>query len=166
MDIKIDNVDILKPPKQVVLRLNAPEQNWKKFNHELLKLEEATIESFSRVTDSIDLPYCRLMKSIDVAARISLGKTTIKVRTEKYDTDEIKILRAEKRSIKNELKMYRSDRAELIMQYKEKQCQIRDKILIEKTSMINMRFNRMLADKSKTSFWKALKKITRSSTNA
>ena len=44
------------------------------------------------------------MKEIDSAARISLGKTTIKNKSENYNSDEIKNLRQNKRVIKNELK--------------------------------------------------------------
>ena len=135
------------------------------FNRKLLKLEKATIENFSRVTDSIDSAYSKLMKGIDSAARIILGKTTVRNKSKNYNSDEIKNLRQNKRAIKNELKFAQDNRSELIAQCKEIQCQIRDRILFEKTQKINIRFTKMLADNSNTTYWKTLKKITRCSTN-
>ena len=96
-EIHITDIEIPPKPKTVVWRLNAPEENWKKFDHELKKLEVKAYQWFQTVENDINPAYKKLMKGIDAAARISLGKTTLKNRRGKYSSNEIKQLRQKKK---------------------------------------------------------------------
>ena len=46
LTLKIDGQDVTKPTAKTQWRLNAPENHWKKFRHELSKLEDATKKLF------------------------------------------------------------------------------------------------------------------------
>ena len=117
------------------------------------------------VEDDINPAYKKLTKAIDAAARISLGKTTLKNTSKRYVSDEIKRLRHEKKMIQHELKSGTCNRPELILKVKEIQIKLQNEILAVKTDITNRKFKEMIADKSKRNYWKATKKINRNSTN-
>ena len=56
--------DIEIPPKQktVVWRLNGPEENWKKFDKELKKLEGKAYQWFQAVENDINPAYSKIDK--------------------------------------------------------------------------------------------------------
>ena len=113
----------------------------------------------------MDKQYATWLKSIECAARKSIGKTTIKpVKGENF-SNMVKSLRSEKRKIKKRLKENDGDPEQLTKSYKEVQEKIRNQILIERTEKTNKQLNKMTEDKSRVIFWKERKKIKRNCLN-
>ena len=163
--MQMGDIDIPKPEKKVVWRLNAPSENWRKFDHEIKKLEHKSMLIFDSESDDIDRQYGKLTKAIETAARISLGKTTLKNKKNEIITEEIKTLRTQKRQLKNLIKEEKNDRQELVSQYKEVQRRLRDEILAERTKRTNLKLERIVKDKSRKNFWSEIKKLGRNHTN-
>ena len=53
----------------------------------------------------------------------------------------------------------------LNQQFKDIQEELRNAILVERTNETNAKFQKMIADKSRTTFWGHIKKINRNSAN-
>ena len=97
LTMKIEGAARVRTEKKTRWRLNAPEESWTKFRHELDKLESDINKIFNSRNDSMDKQYAKWLKSIECAARKSIGRTTIKpVKGEKF-LNMVKSLRSEKK---------------------------------------------------------------------
>ena len=76
VEMKISKIDKHKPEKIIRWRIGAPDVCWQKFRDELRKLRSET-ENFILSAASIDQKYTKWMKKIEIAARKSIGKTTV-----------------------------------------------------------------------------------------
>ena len=168
IEINVTNVDYIKPLKKVCWRLKAPDEHWRKFDQELMKIGDESIKLLGAVTDNVDQlnqAYSKLTKKIDNAARSCLGKTTIKPKARKFESDKIKSLRQKKREMKNNLKNVKEGRNELVAKYIDIQKELRNEILLQRIEQTNFQFSKMIEDKSKNTFWNLRKKINRNSAN-
>ena len=92
LKIKICRNPEQKPQKCTQWRLKAPEDDW--------KLEAEMHEQFTSQSYTLDEKYRKWIKKIESAARISIGKTTVKNSNSEKFSAEVKQLRKEKRQIK------------------------------------------------------------------
>ena len=145
--------DKQRPIKKTRWRLNAPEQSWTKFQREIGKLENKSRQIFNSPESTIDQKYAMWLKNIDSAARMSIGKTTVKAKRKEQVPDSLKEMRREKRHLKNILKRSETDQPAILEQYKSIQEKIRNQILIEKTKKTNAQLSKMTQDKSRILFW-------------
>ena len=165
LNLNVHKIEKMKPEKHIHWRLNAPEADWKKFRHELSKLENEMKNLFTTSNITLDEKYKKWLKKIEIAARISIGKTTVKPRKSEQFSEEINQLRTQKRQIEKEIKKPDIDKTAAITKFKEIQETIRTKILEERTEKMNHRLKKITADKSKVSFWKERKKIGKNELN-
>ena len=95
-----------------------------------------------------------MAKKIEGAARMSIGKTTVRMkRKKKQVSEELKEMRREKRTLKKTLIRSETEQPLILEQYKNIQERIRNQILIEKTKKTNLQLNKMTQDKSRVLFW-------------
>ena len=150
--------------KNVQWWIKAPETKWKKFRHELGKLKNQMTEIFMNEELTFEMKYAKWYKKIDAAARMSIGKTTIKNKSRTYDSEEIKRLRVEKRQLKKSL-AFTNDKPATICEYKRIQEKLRILILEERAKEMNDKMENMIKDKTKIQFWKLRKKLMRNEVN-
>ena len=84
----------------------------------------------------------------------------------KNQSNELKQMHRQKRTIKNEIQNEkdRQKKDSFIAKYKETQETIRNQHIKEKSEMIQEKLEKIVSDRSKTSFWNLKKKITRDQT--
>ena len=162
LTLKLEGQEKTKPERRTQWRLNAPQECWNKFRHELNKLEYDTKSLFENKDLSLDDKYSRWIKKIDNTARISIGKSTIKNRKEEVFSQEVKDMRKEKREIKKRLK---NKETHMVTSYGEMQEKIRNQILLERTERTNRQLKKMTEDKTRIIFWKERKKLKRNQAN-
>ena len=92
---------------------------------------------------------------IDKAARRTIGKTTFKEGKKAKQSKTIKEMQEQKRNIKKQAQQEEKGpkKDELIEEYKSIQENIRIQIIKETTEIIEEKFEKMIADKSRKSFW-------------
>ena len=122
------------------------------FRHELGKLEGVTKKLFESRDIPLDDKYSRWMKKIESAARMSIGKSTVKIKKEEIFSQQVKDLRKQKREIKKRLKNKENDHPNLMKSYREIQEKIRKRILYEKTERRNRQLKKMTEDKTRIIF--------------
>ena len=108
---------------------------------------------------SIDERYKKWFKEIDKAARVTVGKTTVKTGGKEKSSREVCELQNIKRDKKKEIRDPQNTQIKpnLICEYKDIQNQIHDQIVREKTVFIENKFNQTTADRSRSAFWKEKK---------
>ena len=150
-----------KPAPNVQWKLHAPQTNWVKFRHELRRQEPEIKALFQDPAIPVETMYSRWMKKMDTTARISIGKTTIKVnKCEKFSM-EIHELRRRKKEIKGKLKIPGADKDLIFNEFRSIQEKLKTKILEERTDKMNFRQKKMTQNNSEVLFWKERKKIMR-----
>ena len=165
LTVRMEEDEKQRPIKKTKWRLNAPEQNWTKFRREMGKLENESKQIFTSPGNSLDQKYTKWIKNIESAARVSIGKTTIKARKKDQVSPILQEMRREKRQLKKILKRSETDQPDTLEQYKSIQEKIRNQILTEKTKKTNAQLNKMTQDKSRVIFWKERKKTMRNHAN-
>ena len=138
--------------KNSTWRLNAPDENWKKFNDNLSLLSTKMNDLFA-AKDPIDITYNRWLKRIENVARIDIGRTTIRTttKTEKF-SQSVQNLRKSKREMKKLLNGPTDMRSERVKEYKQLQEEIREQITHERTIKTQARLNKISQDKTKIHF--------------
>ena len=134
--------------KKTKWRLNAPEASWSKLRHEIKKLGTKTERNCQSTSATLDQKYAKWLKGLETAARISIGKTTIKQKTKETFSEEIKDLRDKKKEIKQRLNSGNGKDNATKSEYKAIQEKIRNQILLERTKKTNEMFEKMTQDKS------------------
>ena len=95
----------------------AGNSRWKKFRHELVKLEQEIKHLFSSNENvTFEEKYKRWLKKVERAAWISIGKTTTKPRKIEKFSLEVQTLRNEKRELKKQFKTPQVDQKTTITQ--------------------------------------------------
>ena len=128
------------------------------------KLKGQVTEIFMNEELTFEMKYSRWYKKIDAAARMSIGKTTIKNKKRAHNSEEIKLLRIEKRQLKKSLACT-NDKVTAMSEYKKVQEKLRIMILEERAKEINEKLENLIKDKTKIQFWKLRKKLMRNEVN-
>ena len=163
LSIEIEKLDRTRIEKRTVWNLKASEGKWKMYEEELSKRREKASAIIIDPHTPIDIKYKKWIAEIEQAARASIGKTTVKTGGKGKVSLEIKRLQTMKIEKKKEIreKTDVAARNNAIGEYKEIQDQIHKQMVTEKTSYIEKKFNQINSDKSRTSFWKEKRQMTR-----
>ena len=104
---------------------------------------------------------------MEQAARVSIGKTTVKSGAREKMSSELKMLQSEKIEKKKEIRIQTDtvNRNNMICEYKEIQNLIHNQMVTEKTLQIERKFNQIAADRSRASFWKEKRNTTKNNTH-
>ena len=137
LNMTIHKVDKAKAPKKTQWRINAPEQSWQKLRNELGKIEEQVTKLLENPNWSIDEKYTKWYRLFEKAVRSTIGKTTIKNKGKEQFSDQVKVMRKQKRMIKKCLKDDNIDKTQVLSQYGEIQTILRNQILKERTEKTN-----------------------------
>ena len=166
ISIEIDNVDRTRIDKKTIWNLKASQEKWEMYGNELEKRCKKATSIITNSHTTINQRYKKWTNEMDQAARVSIGKTTVKSGGKERISTEVKILQNEKREKKKEIRTQTEPeiRNNLISQYKEIQNRIHSQMVTEKTLHIEEKFNRIAADNSRTSFWKEKRKMTKNNT--
>ena len=165
VNLRMEGIKKPDPLKRTKWRVNAPEENWKKFRQELRKLEPSVSEIFSQNNILIDQKYNKWVKEIESAAWKSIGKSTVKIKKKEQFSAIVKQLREEKKQKKKELKEYPTSSQAKIDEYITTQNKLKEQILLERTEKTNAQLYKMTQDETRVFFWKERKKIRRNETN-
>ena len=123
--------------KKTKWRLNAPEASWSKLRHEIKKLGTKTERNCQSTSATLDQKYAKWLKGLETAARISIGKTTIKQKSKEKFSEE---LRDKKKEIKQRLNSKFGRDNTTKSEYDNIQEKIRNQILLERTQKTNVMF--------------------------
>ena len=165
ININLNRVDKSKPKNRVTWRLKAPPEKWRMYDWEISKLHPQMELLFTRNDIDMDTKYGTLLKKIDNAARVSIGKSTIKMRTTERFSQDVKDMRKEKRNLSKKLKRKEIQWPEAQVHYKDLQERLQQKILSERCEKANHKLKKITGDNSRALFWKERKRMNRDNLN-
>ena len=163
IDISINGTYHAKPEKRTCWNIHAPEQKWDSFTNEINKRYNKAKTIISDPSSNIDTKYKKWYHELESAARLTIGKTTIKEGQKDKPTAVIKQFNQQKKELKAKIQGQPDDKAkkEMIKEYKELQQKTSEQLIIEKSEKIKERFEKIVNEPSKHTFWKEKKKVTR-----
>ena len=91
----VKSIERMKQTKMTNWRLNAPEQYWIKFRRELDRFGNEVQDILDSESDTLAQKYKKWMKGIETAARISFGKTTVKLNSNEKFSQKVKDMNGE-----------------------------------------------------------------------
>ena len=163
VDIVIDGLNKTKVVRKTDWNLRASSEKWAQFG---VQIEQRQTKAKQIITDK-SMPfqerYNKWFNQLDTAARETIGKTTFKTGGKEKFSNDVKTMQQEKKVIKQQIRnnMDIGDKGHLIKRYKEIQDKVTTQIQKERQTIANERFERIAADKSKKTFWKEKKRVTR-----
>ena len=121
LSIEIENLDRTRINKRTIWNLKASQEKWDKYGDELNKRCEKASAILMDPHVPINTKYKRWFQEIDQAARITIGKTTVKTGGKEKVSAEVKKLQTLKKEKKKEIKRETdiTTRNSLILQYKD-----------------------------------------------
>ena len=161
INLTISRFERTIPTPNVQWRLHAPQTNWVKFRQELHRQEPEIKALFQNPEIPVETMFSRWMKKMDAAARMSIGKTTMKAKKCEKFSIEVHELRQCKKEIKDRLKVPSANKDPIFDEFRCIQEKLKTKILEERTKRMNFQLKKMTKDKSKVYFWKERKKVMR-----
>ena len=156
LELNIKNIDRSHVVKRTIWNLKAPEEKWKAFQENIWKNIGKAQVILGDECLSMDEKYKKWTKVIEESAWKTIGKTTLTIGNLEKFSDEVEKLRKQKGPLKKEIQTERNEMEKqmLIDQYKNLQDEIRKLIVEERTEKIRQKFNKIIADKTRTTFWK------------
>ena len=114
----------------------------------------------------MDQRYQRVYGEIDKAARITIGKTTVREGNPFRVSALVRQLRKEKRILKKQIRSETDavNKKAMIHKYKEYEVQVRSEIQREKNEQARKRLEKIIKDPTKNTFWKEKKRASRDTT--
>ena len=163
VELNLPNIDKKGTLKQTGWNLRAPPEKWALFSEELKKRQNKATDAISCQARSIDENYKKWYRELDNAARMSIGKTTLKPNKKVHDSIQSKELRQTKKQLRYDIQGESNPEKKnmLIQTYKEVQEKARDVIVKERSDLIMKRFNDIMKDRTGKAFWKEKKYISR-----
>ena len=95
LHLMVKSLERMKQTKMTNWRLNAPEQYWIKFRRELDRFGNEVQDILDSESDTLAQKYKKWMKGIETAARISFGKTTVKLNSNEKFSQKVKDMNGE-----------------------------------------------------------------------
>jgi hypothetical protein len=162
IDLNISNIDKTLKVKRTTWNMKAPPEKWAEYTDELNKGITKATESLKETTQPISLRYKKWLNHVEQAAWKTIGKTTIKDGGKENFSGDVKEMRKLKKPLKEKISAEKNcqTKQSLIEEYKILQSRLHDMIVEEKTTKIQQRFEKILADKSRTTFWKEKRAMT------
>ena len=164
--IDIEELEKVKPVKNTGWNLKAASEKWKCFEESLKNRYKKATEIIMNDELNIEERYNKWFHEIDSAGRETIGKTTYKVKNKKKVSRETRLIRKEKKSIKEALKKEKDKekRFMLIGQYKQLQNDAIEQIEKERVKYTEAMFKRITDDTTGKTFWREKKNLTRDPT--
>ena len=161
--IEIQNIDKIKPIKNIGWNLKAPEEKWNQFEENLKNRYKKATNIIMDENCDIEERYNKWFHELDSAARESIGKNTYKLTNKKKMTKERRELQEDKKTIKKLLdkEKDKDKRFHLVKRYKELQKDTHELITKEQVKETEAKLERIVNDKTGNTFWKEKKKIRR-----
>ena len=152
-----------KTEKKTTWNIYAPESKWESFANEIIQRYNKSRAIISDSSTDIDKRYKQWFLELENAARATIGKTTIKEGHSEKPSTVVKQLNQEKKHLKSRIQSQVDTTAKemLINEYKLLQEKTKEQIIAEKTEKIKERFEKILSEPSRHTFWKEKKKVTR-----
>ena len=156
IDLNIRNIDRTFKVKHTSWNLRAGSEKWAAYAEQI---DAKAMQANELVHDNqkdINERYKQWSNEIEKAAWSTLGKTTYKEKTKETFSEEVSELRKEKITLKKQIQrtVDHDERKPLIEYYKTVQTKITDLIVKERTAKLEKRLRNILADNSRTSFWR------------
>ena len=163
LDVTISNIDRRKIVRKTDWNLRASSEKWVLFGDELVTRTEKARNILEETDKPFETRYANWFHELNTAALKTIGKTTFKEGGKEKFSHEVKELRDIKKTIKADIKTEREydTKGDLIKKYKEVQEKITTQINKEKKEIMKQKLQKIASDKTKTSFWKEKKKMTR-----
>ena len=161
--IKIQSIDKTRILKKSIWNLRASAEKWTEYENELKANRQKATAVLLDKNKPLEQRYKKWLNEIEKSARKTIGKTTIKEGSHAKVSNTIKKMRDEKKDQKKIIQhtINANERSEAIKKYKEIQENIRTHIIHEKSIKIQGKLEKILQDKSRNSFWKEKKLMTR-----
>ena len=152
-----------KTTKKTCWNIHAPEPKWNSFIREIDQRYTKAKAIISNPSSDIDTKYKKWLLEIENAARKTIGKTTVKEGHKMKLSATITQLKYRKRQLKAQIQNERNaeTKEKLIDEYKEVQDKTKEQIILEKTDEIKKKFEKIVSEPSRYSFWKEKKRVTR-----
>ena len=161
VDVNIPRVEKSRAKKTIKWNLKASNEKWDAFARRIGAKTEKAREIITNRNESIDIRYKKWFQTIENAARRTIGKTIIKDKKSDKPTNEMKYLMKMKKELKDKIQYEKdeSTKQDLILKYKSTQEMLIESRVQAKTAEITAKFEKVINDKSKKSFWD-LKRFT------
>ena len=165
LKMNLRNMTKINREKNVVWRLNAPDEAWEEYRR---RLQRFAITSQNLMNDKKKVFQHRYNLWINELTRIitqTIGKTTIKGNNEKF-SQTVKDLRNKKKELKKNFHKEQNPEIKKIIKtnYVEKQKQLQEMIRQERQQNVEKQFKDMIESGTNDGFWKQRKKIQRDNT--
>ena len=162
IDMHINGTCYAKTEKRTCWNINAPEHKWNSFTSEVNKRYNKAKAIISDPSMSVDTKYKKWYNELENAARLTIGKTTVKDLRDK-PSPAIKQFNHQKKELKAEIHTQQdaTEKKKMIAEYKELQERTKEQLVKEKSEKIKERFEKMVNEPSRHTFWKEKKKVTR-----
>ena len=163
LKMNISDTDQARKLKIADWNLRAGPEKWEQFESEIGQRCVKAREIMGKRDETIDNRYIKWYREIDEAARNMIGKTTFKPDRKETRSKVIKDLYRMKRLKRREIckEANKAKRKALVEKYKQIQDKIVETIRDEKAVIVKQKLEKMIKDKSRNSFWKEKKKLTR-----
>ena len=163
VNISIPKLDKTKTNRITGWNIKASNEKWAMFRAEIQKQKDKAIEIFENTNKPFDTRYKQWYEILEKAARNTIGKTTFKTNGKPYQSEEVKQMTLEKRTKKKQIQAEQDKQKKdnLIMEYKNIQESIRNQSVKERAKSIKEKLEKIIADRSRISFWNLKRKITR-----
>lgn len=163
LDLNIKNMDKTKVVRKTDWNLRASNEKWALFANELEARTERAQHLLTDVGKPFKMRYANWFSELNSAAMKTIGKTTFKEGGKAKFSEEIKELRNTKKKIRTDIKnaVTYTNRQSHLKRYKAVQDDISVKINKEKKEIMKQKLQKIATDKTKTTFWKEKKKLSR-----
>ena len=166
IELNINGTYYPKTEKTTSWNIHAAESKWESFTREIDKRYEKSKAIIINPSSNIDTKYKKWFHELENAARVTIGKTTLKEGHKEKPSNVVKQFNQEKKHLKIKIQAESDTKTKegLITEYKEIQEKTRQQIVTEKTQKIKERFEKIVSEPSRHTFWKEKKKVTRNPT--
>ena len=158
LEVNVQTTKVIKNSKITKWRLNAPTENWKKFDDALKQSSSLCLEIMQTQTSNINHNYHRWKRLIDTKAMEFIGKTTLKSNKTIFESITVKTLRENKRKAKHQFQNEKDSnkKVELKNTYIKTQLDLRAQLEQEHEEKTEKRISRM-CEQGSSGFWKEIK---------
>ena len=163
LELNINNANKTKMIKKTDWNMRASNEKWTKFGDELTSKTEKAKQFLHQTDIPFQDRYIKWYNELNNAAMNSIGKTTFKEGGQEKFSEEVNNLRRSKKTLKTSIRNETDygKRQDAVQHYKEIQDKITKKIGEERKENIKQKLEKIAADKSKSTFWKEKKKLSR-----
>lgn len=161
--LSVSHIDRTRVVKRTNWNLRASSEKWADFANELEEIKEPATHIIMRNDLPINDRYKLWYRMVDSTARRTIGKTTTKTGGKEKFSKTVEVLCKQKREIKKQIcvEADRENKSALITTYKSIQENIQTQMTEEKTQLIEGKFKKIIADKSRTTFWKEKRSLSK-----